>query len=47
MLWNLSDGRPTEYDALEGKDVFDFFRILRAHEKRISQLKPRNGKNNT
>ena len=51
LIWMLSGQDKTQYDALGNSDIFDFFRLLKIHEKdqirKIKQLnKIQNGKNN-
>jgi hypothetical protein len=36
ILYQMAGNSPVEYDSLKSKDVFEFFRILRVHQKTIS-----------
>jgi hypothetical protein len=42
-LWELAEGRAHDYDTIKGKDVFEFFGLLRAYRTRIKKL---HGKDN-
>lgn len=44
MLWEIAEGDTVNYDAIKGKDVFEFFRLLRSYRTRLKKL---NGKDTT
>jgi len=39
LLFEMANGSSAEYDSLKGKDVFEFFALLRSYKKRLSNGK--------
>lgn len=37
VLFSVGNNSQVEFDALKGRDVFEFFRILTAHHKEVTK----------